>query len=71
MNFYFKNPTVGRESDSGLTPVNNTNFEKIIVQIRTDIIPQTLFFNLHMLENQNLILIMMNLNFRITHIYTK
>lgn len=25
---YFKNPTVGRESDSGLTPVNNTNFEK-------------------------------------------
>ena len=68
---YFKNSTVGRESDSGLTPVNNTNFEKIIVQIRTDIIPQTLFFNLHMLENQNLILIMMNLNFRITHIYTK
>lgn len=25
---YFKNPTVGRESDSGLTPINNTNFEK-------------------------------------------
>lgn len=25
---YFKNSTVGRESDSGLTPVNNTNFEK-------------------------------------------